>query len=317
MQQTYSFRIRINRCPWTAIETDEVKIPLAGDPLTDIVWFTSRGASDAIRDADQLVLFGPDFYSREDADRAGRAFETALLIALARIRVGADFGQRAVDSVLTSHGLRWLEEQRGERVLNDAHGLMVYEAHPDPKFVLPHSTATRAVNRQAFVEAFRDAVRVGWHLSGRERLAFDLFNSAFFQPTPDSKFLLLVMAIEALIEPSARSQEAQEHVRLLVSLTKSAKISEHEKASMLGSIRWLSKDSISAAGKKLAATRLHGRTYAGRTAAELFAHAYQVRSNLVHGNLPYPTVREVSELADLLERFVSELLTSPSRGVPC
>lgn len=78
---------------------------------------------------------------------------------------------------------------------------------------------------------------------------------------------------------------------------------------MIGALRWLAKESISQAGKRTVAALLGAREYEGRQPAEFFAHVYQMRSNLVHGNLPYPTFKEVGAIAAPLEVFVSDLLT--------
>lgn len=56
--------------------------------------------------------------------------------------------------------------------------------------------------------------------------------------------------------------------------------------------------------------------YESRSAKVFFAYCYQMRSNLVHGNLPYPTFEEVSRVCGALEVFVSDLLTSPFLGMP-
>ena len=51
-------------------------------------------------------------------------------------------------------------------------------------------------------------------------------------------------------------------------------------------------------------------------AAVGISHVYQLRSNLVHGNLPYPTFETVGAVAGALEVFVSDLLTVPILGAP-
>lgn len=143
-----------------------------------------------------------------------------------------------------------------------------------------------------------------------------LFNASFFQPTADSRFLVLVMAVEALIEPVSRSPEGLEHVDRLIEQTRAATLPGVDKDSMIGALQWLRRESINQAGKRLASMRLGGRLYSGRAAPEFFSYCYQLRSNLVHGNLPIPTFEEVGNVACILEVFVSDLLTSPILGHP-
>lgn len=215
-----------------------------------------------------------------------------------------------------AEGLKLLEQQHGQRMLNDVHGLMTYVEHPPPKFALFKANMLRGANLQVFKDSFHLAAAAKPVFSQRERLAFVLFNASFFQPTADSRFLLLVVAIEALIEPEARSGEAQAHVKSLIAATNAAAIPDAEKASMVGTLRWLANESISQAGRRLVTSRLGTRQYEKHSAAAFFTLAYQMRSNLVHGNLPYPTFEAVSAIAAPLEVFVSDLLTQPFIGLP-
>jgi hypothetical protein len=82
-----------------------------------------------------------------------------------------------------------------------------------------------------------------------------------------------------------------------------------KKNSLIGSLRWLRDESISHAGKRLATETLGDKTYDGKKAAKSFSHGYSLRSNLVHGNMLYPTFDEISGVVATLETFVSDLLT--------
>ena len=85
---------------------------------------------------------------------------------------------------------------------------------------------------------------------------------------------------------------------------------------MLGAIRWLRKESIGQAGRRLVEARLGTRQHDGRNGPNFFTHVYQTRSNLVHGNFSYPTSEMVGGISATLEVFVSELLTIPRIGPP-
>lgn len=123
-------------------------------------------------------------------------------MALARVRVGADFGHRAAKGMFTQHGLRWVEEQIGQRVLNNGHGLMVFQSEPRPRFASTNAQMTRGSRPEVFMTALEKAIAQNPSIGERDLLAYTLFNASFFQPTADSRFLLLVMAVEALIAPA-------------------------------------------------------------------------------------------------------------------
>ena len=98
----------------------------------------------------------------------------------------------------------------------------------------------------------------------------------------------------------------------LIEKTELSDLEQREKDSVLGSLRWLKKESISQAGKRLVAARLGAEArYQDLSPPEFFAKCYTLRSNLVHGNKPFPSFEEVGALSAPLEVFVSDLLTWP------
>ena len=107
---TYSFRIRFNRSPTDTIQLDacELAVPVIDERLS--IALRARKDSLSIRDSDQLALIGSGYETPEEADAAGIQFQDALMVALARIRVGADFGHRAAKGMFTEHGLKWMAE---------------------------------------------------------------------------------------------------------------------------------------------------------------------------------------------------------------
>lgn len=223
MAQTFAFRIRVNRCPTDTIECTDSEIVLV-DVAPCRVYLKNKTSGEPLKQALHFVLVGEGYATDTEAHAAADLFEAVMMIALAKVRVGVDFGQRAAKGAFTSEGIRWLEEQHRQRVLNDIHGVMVYEAAPRPKFALSKANMLRGASIDSFVQAFKSAHSVRPSLSERERLAYTLFNASFFQPTADSRFMLLVMAIEALIELSPRSVESQAHVKSLIQATQVAAI---------------------------------------------------------------------------------------------
>lgn len=312
---SYAFRIRFARSPTDTIETEasEWRVPISG---TQPLFLKAHQAGVPIRDSDQLVLLGEGYSCEAEALESGRQCEAALMVALARVRVGADFGARSAKGVVTRHGLAWFEEQFGQRALNDVHGLMVFPTEPKPKFASITATLTRGTSFEPFTKALLAAISARPTLTERDMLALALFNASFFQRSADSRFVLLVMAVEALIDPAPRSAEAREHVDGLITQTRSSSLSEAEKQSIIGALHWLRNESINSAGRRLASARSPGKFYQEKSPTDFFSHCYQLRSNLVHGNLPFPTFEEVGAAAATLEVFVSDLLTGPFLGNP-
>lgn len=307
---TFSFRIRVNRSPTDTIQTEESELTLASHSNDQQIVLRSRNEM-PIKESDQLSLVGSGFSTEEQANSAGHKYQIALMAALAKVRVGADFGQRAAKGVFTKHGLKWVEEKTGVRTLNNVHGLMVYKTEPKPKFASMGGQITRGTNRDSFLTALTTSINNNSIITDRELVAFTLFNASFFQPTSDSRFILLVMAIEALIEPVSRTPESIALVDSMIKGVKDKPLDEKEKTSIIGSLGWLKKESINQAGKRLVSSRLPaGSNYNDLSPAMFFSKCYQLRSNLVHGNMPFPTFEEIGNVVATLEVFVSELLTN-------
>jgi hypothetical protein len=209
---SYSFRIRINRSNRNFINSDLTEIPIPSPDAGIALFLRSAIHEKSIKEAEHLVLAGEGFISEEAASEAGHRFEEAFMIALAKGRIGADFGDRAPKSFFTEHGLKAFFPPGERTSLNNIHGLMVYPSEPKPQFVaLPYSFMT-GTSVEMFHAEFGAAALRNRKLTDRERIAFVLFNSSFFQPGADARFLLLTMAIEALIEPAHKSSEAMQLV---------------------------------------------------------------------------------------------------------
>lgn len=280
----------------------------------EIILLRAQKRETSIKCSDQLVLIGSDYQTESEASTAGSMLQNALMVALAKVRVGADFGYRASKGMFTADGLQWAEQSLGQKVLNNTHGLMIFRSNPQPFFVSMNVEAIRGASPEIFLSCFAEAISLQPRISERDLLAYTLFNASFFQPTEDSRFLMLVMSIEALIEPAYKSSYSQNHVGSLIDQTKSSSLPIEERNSILGSLNRLRRESISQAGKRLVRERLGVRVYGDRTATKFFEHCYTMRSNLVHGNLSVPTYEEVGRVAATLELFVSDLLTCPILG---
>jgi len=308
--KTYSFRLRFNRSPTDTVNIDAPRWEWRlGNQLPTLLLCAHKQET-SIKDSQVLVFKSDGWPSQEEAERASGRYSDALMLTLARLRIGADFGNRAPKSAFTRAGLAVIEATVGFPTLNDVHGVMFYESHPAPRFVSLGANLLRGVSQDHFEKVFSQAVANPKPLSPRERLALELFNASFFQKTSDSRSLMLVMAIEALIEPSPRSLAAAAHVETLIRATDDSEtLSSEEKASLLGSLRWLRSESINQAGRKLALARLGNRRYLERSAPAFFSHCYDLRSRLVHGTHPFPTQDEVGAVVAQLEVFVADLLS--------
>ena len=187
---------------------------------------------------------------------------------------------------------------------------MIFESYPTPHFVSQTFNFTLLKPIDSFLSAYEKSLATNYVFSSQEELSYKLFHNSFFQADINSKFLLRVMAVEALIDPQQRPRDSVNHVNLLIQYTKKSELSNQEKNSLLGSLKWLYFESIGQAGRRIVKSRLKEKKYMEKTAADFFTDCYHIRSKLVHGHLPAPT-EEIARVSETLKTFVSDLLTAP------
>jgi hypothetical protein len=312
----FSFRISLVLPQREGFQGDQpiLTLDVPGFPRTATL--TASGAS-TIAEATDLSLVSSGWPTEEAARYAGENMRQALMLSLARLGTGADFGARARQGGFTEAGLQWIKQMFGaERVLQHVHGLMVFETNPEPRFVSMRANGKRLMQPERLVRVLAYAVEHPRELSDKERLSLDLYNASFFAHSAEARLITLAMAVEALLDPQPRPEAAINHVDRMIAETEHVPgLGGSERASLLGSLRWMRQESINQAGRRLARERLGEREYMGRAAPEFFSFFYDLRSRLVHGVHPAPSQAEIDATAAGIEVFVSHLLSGPLLAV--
>ncbi|MCH8093836.1 MAG: hypothetical protein IH953_04510 [Chloroflexi bacterium] len=307
----YTFRLRINlpKSSQLAINTPTHEMSGLFEYQIEL---SSGGPELLLKDSNRLIFRASGFETEQEAFDQAEHFSDVLMIALASLKMGADFGARAPKGGFTKYGLSKFEESAGKKILNDVHGMMVFPSDLTPAFL---STAPPTViigrNPSDFEKALSSARIGNIPLSNRERLAFDIFSSSFLEGSQDARLLTLMMALEVLITQIPRPQESITLVNSFIETTReSSEISESERNSILGSLSWLLKESVSQAGRRFVTERLGKEEYMEMECDKFFNHCYAIRSELIHGHEPFPTRSEVSAAAANLETLVADIITA-------
>jgi hypothetical protein len=173
---------------------------------------------DSIFGANFLDIRSGPHRNEAEALLAGKRIEQILLLAGIKHSFGAHFGHGI--------GLSYSEEVHaafraatGEELIPDRIGITVYEK---PASILGFhaqgSAIEQAANLAGYMNDFSD---IPFPLTERQRIAAELLNDSFFEPSPDSMFLLSVTAIEVLCPAAGRSAFFQRLVDCVVLLVKS------------------------------------------------------------------------------------------------
>lgn len=215
---SWCFRIRFRLPERLQVDSPDNTIVLADlSPKAGRVELRAPAGEDVeISDSHDLVVIGIGFASEVEALAAGERWRGIVQKGLAHQNIGADFGDRAPTGAMTTFGLQQLEAAHGGRFLNDVHGLSAFECDPWPRFVRMGAKAVIGKPPAALRSAISVAARLGVAMTDRERLAYDLYSASFSQPSADARFVMLMMAVETLIEPEPRSPDAAHHVERLI-----------------------------------------------------------------------------------------------------
>jgi CII-binding regulator of phage lambda lysogenization HflD len=306
----YNFRIRVLKARGSTLDIDQPNKYYTFTSPDINVKVSSTYTKTTIKKSDRLSFIGSDFATKKDAQMVGENFLNALMITFARLRVGVDFGARAPKSHITEYGLKFFEQKFKKNLINDVHGLMVYEPEPSLEFASYNMKLVLGRSESSFEEVWRKSLTKQIELTEKERIAFDLFNLSFFQNNEESRFILLIMAIESLIKQKKRNENEINYIDKIIEQTENEESLENgEKESFINAFGSLKSESISKAGRKLVEKKLGHKKYKNLSAVKFFSECYQIRSKLVHGTSSLPTREEVAQYAGELEVFVSDLLT--------
>ena len=307
---TYRIRFKINPTGKINIESNFYEIVLADH---DVPARLASHENKPVSESHDIVFMSSGWKSEDEARTYGEKSLNALIVAFAGLGIGANFGTRLVEGGrFTLAGLEWARRtfQVQDSLLNDTHGLMVYESNPKQRFV---GGSNPSIIEQIPLKKFDKVLNVAFNknieLEDNKVLALEVFHSSSFLTNPDAKFVLLFISLEALIPTIKRSESVIPFVEKLIQLTKNESFEETEKQSILGSLEWLKYKSIRQAGKEFLADVLRSKLYMSITAPDFFLHCYNMRNNIVHGNPPLPSRDEVSSTAANLQKLVSDLVS--------
>jgi hypothetical protein len=231
-----------------------------------------------------------------------------LQIAFAGCNVGADFGDRAIEP------FRWAPQAHADfdaandvETLTDVHGIMTFPLRPKQMFASVSGQLTLGVSGDKVMQAIRSARAHSATMTSAERVAYDMYSASFSQPSADARFLLLMVAMEALIPRSERDADARRHIERMIEATQSSELPDQEIRALTGSARSLRFRSIGQAGRALV-KGLEPRQYMGLTPVKFFTKCYDLRSALVHGTDPLPPRSEIDRHWANLAHLVSDLI---------
>lgn len=307
VMRKFDFRLRFNLPELFRIASDAEELDLLVTPEGQRIYLKSGATGSAIKEHARAAVRGGPYDSEQEAHDAAKRSKKALLFWAVEQRAGIDFGDGRQRSLATNAGLQMLEEQHGMPFRNDVDGIDVFEPLQNLCFV--HSSVAVQVGKypSTLVTTFGREYAKKRHATEKQILACEIYASSFLDISQRSRFITLVTAVEALLEPAMRPDSAQSLVDELVGKTQEATIDKAIRDSIRGSLEWLRRESIGQAGRALADSLLPGKLYHGKQASAFFYQCYDLRSSILHRGAAGDDI-DVMQLASTMEEFVANLL---------
>ncbi len=233
----YDFRLRFNFPEAYRIYSDAEEIELLVLPLGERIRMRSGAIGTPIKDHDQVAVLGGPFASKNQARDAAERSRRALLYCAIDQRLGMDLGDGKQRSGFTKAGLAMLQKQQRCPVRNDIHGIDVYEHAENLRFASFSAKATVGKHPPKLIDTFRREYVHSRQLTEKQVLAGEIYASSFFDVSSHSRFITLVTAVEALLEPLKRSSKVEALVKELKATTQKSKIDEPTRESLIKEIR--------------------------------------------------------------------------------
>lgn len=302
MSYTFRWRIKISEIYKLGIDEEEIVV---SEIYNKRIILRSHKKGQSIKNSNELILKGTGYETKETAKLASEESRDRLSLAFSQLRLPANFGDRAAHSQFFKSGLKMLEKQFSSAVLNDTHGLQIYKTELNPKFAkLEGSKLILIRSSDSIIKMLTSSFTNKIFFSEKKRLAYELFSASIFSSYVDSRFMLLMMAIETLIEQKDRSIEERDEINKLIEILKLSSIAEKE--SIINGLNQLKKESVGMAGRRLASQL--SDNYMEKNPRAFYNFCYNLRSKLVHGAVPRPGFDDISKVNASLEQFVADLI---------
>lgn len=304
----YDFRLRFHLHEDYRIDSDLEEIELLVLSSGEKIRIRSGVTGTPIKDHTQVLVVGGSFVSEEAArDAADRSKRALLYLALDQ-RIGIDFGDGRIRSFVTKAGLAMLQKQFGCPVRNEIHGIDIYEHAENLKFVSTDAKATVGKHAPRLVDIFRHEYLQSHHFTEKQLLASEIYTSSFFDVSPRSRFITLVTAIEALLDPLKRPEGVESLVEEYKVKAKQLKIADSERNSIINGLDRLKYQSIGQAGRTLTRRLIPNEIFNGYKSVDFFTRSYDLRSQLLHDGKIADSRVDILQFANAMASFVPQLL---------
>lgn len=309
MTFTRSYRFRLH---WT-LEPGRMLEDLVGSEVVSLlgvgeceIKVTQAGTNG---EGHSLALVGPTVASPEMAAHQAERALGGLLVMTLRNGFAIQLQPRKPPPMITQYGMEWVAQQFGgiDTIYRDRLGISIFEERGCTRFAsLGSPTISVSSKLTPFISEWNCAVETS--ISLRNLIAYELYASSRFETSSRARFLLLVMAIEALGCQIERPEEELLIIDKLLEQVRMTELADPRRKALMDGIRDLKKVSIGETCRRLIGRAIDCAAVTDPDATSHFRDCYRIRGKIVHGGKT-PPPSQLSNESNRLEKTVRELIT--------
>ncbi len=232
-----------------------------------------------------------------------------LLVMTLRNGFAVQLQPRTPPPIITPYGMEWLAQQIGgiNTIYRDRLGISIFEECGHTRFAgMASPTISVSSKLSPFISEWNCAAETS--ISLRNLIAYELYASSRFKSSSRARFLLLVMAVEALGCQIERPEEELLVIDRLLEQVQLSELPESRRKAMMDGIRGLKKVSIGETCRRLIGQAIDSAAVTDPNAASHFRDCYRIRGKIVHSGKTPPPI-QLSNESNRLEKTVRELIT--------
>jgi hypothetical protein len=306
-ERSYRFRLRWTLGPGRSLEDLEgpaiVSLLGIGECEIKLTQAATGG------EGHSLALVGPAVGSQEVAMHQAELALGGLLVMTLRNGFAIQLQPRKPPPIITQFGMEWVAQQflGIDTIYRDRLGISIFEECGHTRFASMGSPTISVTSKlTSFISDWNCAAETS--ISLRNLIAYELYASSRFESSSRARFLLLVMAVEALGCQIERPEEELAVISQLLEHVRMTGLSELRRNALMDGIRGLKKVSIGETCRRLVTQAIEIAAVTDPDAASHFRDCYRIRGKIVHsGKTPPPS--QLSNESNRLEKTVRELIT--------
>jgi hypothetical protein len=268
------FAFRLKFLSDSSLNSEEISHHFSIDGR-EVILGSSRGG--VMSGAKDFSIFSYHFESVDSARNFGLRLKRAISISSVFSHIGFDVGSDYARTMVGESFKRFRNGDEIVEIMDDVHGLCVFEQSIKRTFLGFSASAERSVSLSGFLDGIFCGLKYVDGASDRIVIASRLLSSAYYEESQLAKFTLAIASIESLASQEIRNDDEIKLLEIAVQSIKNSDFKISSKEKNISMLRNQKRESVRSACKKLIELHLPADY------AKKFNSIYDKRNKILHG----------------------------------